>query len=297
MRFGMSGCFLPADMNDVTPDMCRRVRSLGFSGIFTRFSANPPRVTPRHLAQRVRDVLAGEGVRMYQSTGYWQNLVTPDESARKGAVTTVQAALRLAGWLGARGIDTGPGSMAGTVGDHGSMWWPHPLNWTAESRRQLVKTLKECAPAAQDAGVYLSLEGAQTVTLDSALVTREVLDEVGSPWVRSDYDAANWLTLKTVYDSAAAIEHDFDVLGGHIVSCHAKDAWPVNHLNVRVDQGCPGKGRVDFRTLFNRMEALSPDYPVIAEGNSTEELPQVSALFHGIARELGITIRGADDHG
>jgi hypothetical protein len=45
------------------------------------------------------------------------------------------------------------------------------------------------------------------------------------------------------------------------------------------------------------MEALSPDYPVIAEGNSTEELPQVSALFHGIARELGITIRGADDHG
>lgn len=289
----MSGCFLPADMNDVTPEMCRRVRELGFSGIFTRFSANHPLETPRPVAQRVRDVLAGEGVRMYQATGFWQNMVTPDESARAEAVRTIQAALRLAGWLGARGIDTGPGSMAGTPGNHSSMWWPHPDNWTAVARRQLVKTLKECAPAAEDAGVYLSLEGAQTVTLDSAAVTREALDEVGSPWVRSDYDAANWLTLKTVYDATAAINADFDALGGHVVSCHAKDAWPMQHLNVRVDQGCPGRGKVDFQALFRRMEALSPDYPVIAEGNTTEELPQVSALFHGLARELGIAILDA----
>lgn len=286
----MCGCFLPVDMNDVTPEMCRRVRDLGFSGIFTRFSANHPLHTPQHMAQRARDVMAGEGIRLYQATGFWQNMVHPDESARADAVRVIQAALRLAGWLGARGIDTGPGSMAGTVGDHSSMWWPHPDNWTAASRRQLVKTLKECAKAAEDAGVYLSLEGAQTVTLDSADVTAEVLDEVDSPWVRSDYDSANWLTLKTVYDTTSAINHDFDVLGRHIVSCHAKDAWPVNHLNVRVDQGCPGKGKVDFKTLFRRIEALSPEYPVIAEGNTTEELPQVSKLFHDIAKELNITV-------
>lgn len=290
MRFGMCGCFLPADMNDLTPAMCRRVRELGFSGIFTRFSANHPLHTPQHMAQRARDVLAGEGIRLYQATGFWQNMVHPDENARAEAVKVIQVALRLAGWLGARGIDTGPGSMAGTVGDHGSMWWPHPVNWTAISRRQLVKTLKECAKAAEDAGVFLSLEGAQTVTLDCAEVTREVLDEVDSPWVRSDYDSANWLTLKTVYDTADAINSDFDMLGKHIVSCHAKDAWPVNHLNVRVDQGCPGKGKVDFKTLFTRIEALSPEYPVIAEGNTTEELPQVSRLFHGTARELNITV-------
>ena len=39
-----------------------------------------------------------------------------------------------------------------------------------------------------------------------------------------------------------------------------------------------------------RMEALSPGYPVIAEGNTTDELPQVSALFHDTARALGITV-------
>jgi hypothetical protein len=47
---------------------------------------------------------------------------------------------------------------------------------------------------------------------------------------------------------------------------------------------------MDFKTLFRRMETLSPEYPVIAEGPGTEDLPAVSALFHDTARELGIKV-------
>ena len=285
MRFGMSGCFLPANMDDLTPEMCRRVRALGFSGIFTRFRDNHPLDTPKAKADRVRQMMAGEGVRMYQCTGFWQNLVTPDEMQRRESVRVLQGALRLAGWLGARGIDTGPGSM-----NPDGPWFPHPDNWTLSARKQLVKSLKEAAPAAQDAGVYLSLEAHQLVTLESAEITREVLDEVGSPWVKNDYDSANWITLKTVFDTAAAVNHHFDVLGDRITSCHAKDIWVENRLALHLQDGCPGKGRMDFRTLFRRMEALSPENPVIAEGNSTEELPEVSALFHDTAGELGIRV-------
>src|SRR5204862_3801554 len=98
MRFGMSGAFLPEDMDDLTPELCRRVRDLGFSGIFTRFKKNDPHTTPRAKADRVRKLLADEGLALFQATGYWQNLVTPDESARKESARTVQAALRLTGW-------------------------------------------------------------------------------------------------------------------------------------------------------------------------------------------------------
>ncbi len=285
MRFGMCSCFLPDSMRGLTPELCRRVRALGFSGIFTRFRADDPHTTPRAEAERARQLLADEGVRMFQATGYWQCLVTSDENTRRDAVRTVQAALRLAGWLGARGIDTGPGSH-----NPDGPWLAHPANWTLESRRQLVKSLQECAPAAEDAGVFLSLEGHQLVTLASAQVTRAVLDEVNSPWVRCDYDSANWITLQTLYDTAAALNHDFDTLGGHIVSCHAKDAWIEPRHILHLQDGAPGRGLVDFRTLFRRMEALSPDYPVIAEGNTTEELPAVSALFHRLARELNLTV-------
>ncbi|MCL4507030.1 MAG: sugar phosphate isomerase/epimerase [Chloroflexi bacterium] len=285
MRLGMSGCFLPDDMDAVTPEMCGRVRQLGFSGIFTRFRRNNPNDTPKAKADRLRQVLADNGVRLYQATGFWQNLVTPDETLRREGVKTVQAALRLAGWMGARGIDTGPGSM-NTAGP----WFPHPDNWTTVSRAQLVKSLKECAHAAEDSGVYLSLEGHQLVVLESAEVTRDILAEVNSPWVRSDYDSANWITRETVYNTGAAVNHHFDVLGKYIVSCHAKDIWIENRLALHLHDGCPGKGLMDFRTLFRRMEALDSSYPVIAEGNTTDELPQVSALFHTVADELGIKL-------
>lgn len=290
MRFGMSGCFLPDDMNNLNAEMCQRVRSLGFSGIFTRFRKNDPRTTSKAEAQRVRDLLAGEGIRMYQATGFWQNMVTPDETQRKEAVRTVQAALRLAGWMGARGIDTGPGSM-----NPDGPWFPHPDNWTETSRRQLVKTLNECKQAAEDAGVFLSLESHQLVTLKTPEITKEILDEVNSPWVRCDYDSANWITLETVYDTTGALNHHFDLLGKHMVSCHAKDIWIENRLTLHLQDGCPGKGLMDFKTLFRRMEALDPDYPVISEGNSTEELPFVSELFHKTANELGIRVLDVND--
>ncbi|MBI1297601.1 TIM barrel protein [bacterium] len=285
MRFGMSGCFLPADMDDVTPAMCRRVRELGFSGIFTRFRANDPHTTPKEKAQRLRSLLADEGVKLYQSTGYWQNMITPDETARQEAASTVRAALQLAGWMGARGIDTGPGSM-----NPAGPWYPHPDNWTASARRQLVKTLKECVSAAEDAGVFLSLESHQLVTLKTPEITLEILDEIDSPWVRCDYDSANWITLETVFDTTSALNHHFDLLGRHIVSAHAKDIWIENKLAVHLQDGCPGKGNMDFKTLFRRIEALSPDYPVIAEGNSTEELPAVARLFHETAQALEIKV-------
>jgi sugar phosphate isomerase/epimerase len=277
-------------MNEMTPEICRQVRALGFSGIFTRFRANDPHGTPLHQAERLRKLLADEGLRLFQVTGYWQNLVTNDETARREGVRTLRAALRLAGAMGARGIDTGPGSM-----NPDGPWFPHPANYTFEARHQLVKSLKECASAAEDNGVYLSLEGHQLVTLSSAEVTKEILDEVGSPWVRSDYDSANWITLNTLFDTGPAIEHMFDVLGDHIVSCHAKDIWVENRLTLHLQDGCPGKGLLDFGTLFLRMEGLNPDYPVIAEGNSTEELPQVSELFHRLASELDIRVLDADE--
>ena len=286
MRLGLNGCFLPTDMKDITPALCQRVRDFGFSGIFTRFSKNNPHETPQHAAERVRLVLQDNGLRMYQATGFWQNLVTPDEGQRSESVKTLQAAIRLAGWMGSRGIDTGPGSM-----NPRGPWFPHPDNWTASARTQLVKSLKECAPVAEDCDVLLSMEGHQLVTLESAEITAEILDEVGSKWVTSDYDSANWITLKEAYDTTSAINRHFDVLGKHIVSCHAKDIWAEDKLAVHLQDGCPGKGNMDFRTVLRRMDALSPDYPILPEGCTTEELPEVVALFRGLAQELGLEIR------
>ena len=285
MRFGMSGTFLPGNMDDFTPEIARKVKSFGFSGVFTRFRENDPFETTTAQCYRVRDVLADEGIRMYQTTGYWQCLIHPDEAERKKAVRTVQEALRVAGDIGARGIDTGPGSM-----DPTGPWNPHPENWSQRSRDQLIKSLRECAKAAADNQVYLSLEGHQLVVLENEEVTKEILDAVDSPWVRSDLDPANWVTLKTVYWTGEYIDRIFDTLGQHIVSGHAKDVTLTNAHTLHLPTCAAGKGMLDFETYIRRMDALDPEYPLIVEGAQESELPEVSDLLHRTAAELGIQV-------
>ncbi|MGH2350291.1 MAG: sugar phosphate isomerase/epimerase family protein [Chloroflexota bacterium] len=269
----------------MSPAFGQEVKELGYSGVFCRFRENDPFTTTRAQCERAKAVLADAGVELYQVTGYWQCLVHPDESRRSEAVKTLQAALKIAGWLGARGIDTGPGSL-----NPRGPWFPHPDNWTAVARRQLIRSLRECAPAAEDAGVYLSLEAHQLVTLQTPEITRDVLDAVDSPWVRSDLDAANWITLQTAFDTGPAIDHMFDVLGGHIVSGHAKDSRIQDRLTIHIDACSPGTGNLDFKTYLRRMEALDPTYPLIVEGASYEQWPAAAEFLHRTAQELGIRV-------
>ena len=285
MRFGMCGAFLPGNMDNFTPEIAERVKSLGFSGVFTRFSQNDPFDTSPAQCHRLRDLLADQGLHLYQVTGYWQPLMSPDESLRREAVRTLQAAVRIAHQLGARGIDTGPGSMSPD-----GPWMPHGDNWNPEVKDQLIKSLRECAQTAEDHGIYISLEGHQVVVLDNAETTREVLDAVDSHWVRSDLDPANWITLKTVFDTGTAIDEMFDTLGNHIVSGHAKDiSINPSHI-IHMPTNAPGTGQLDFATYIRRLEALDPTYPLIVEGASAEQLPATSQFLNQTAADLGIAV-------
>lgn len=159
MRLGISGAFLPERMDELTVAHARRVRELGCSGVFTRFTEADPLTVPEVRCRRVRDLLEAEGVTMFQATGYRPALVHPDEPARRDACRTLCAGLRIAGRLGARAIDTGPGSLSPR-----GPWFPHPYNYTREAREQLVKSLREGARAAEEYGVLLCAEGHQLVT-------------------------------------------------------------------------------------------------------------------------------------
>jgi sugar phosphate isomerase/epimerase len=285
MRFGVSGDLIPRDMDEITPALTERVRALGFSGIFSRFGANDPHTTTEAQCHRVRAILDEAGLVMYQCTGYWQCLIHPDEAQRREAVRTLQAALRVAGWLGARGIDTGPGSM-----NPRGPWFPHPDNWTPWAHENLVKSLKECAPVAEECGVLLSLEGHQLVTLDTAETMRAVLDEVTSPMVKCDFDPVNWITLQTVFATGPAIAAMVATLGPQIVSAHAKDVAVRDHLVVRIDNIAAGTGILDYPTFLRLIEDLDPSYPVIVEAAAIDELPAVSEFLHRTAQECGITV-------
>lgn len=285
MRFGMSGAFLPSSMDDFTPEMAVRIRDLGYSGCFTRFTDDPFTTAPAR-ANRVRDLLADHGLRMYQAIGYRPPLIHPDETVRAQASRTLAAAVRLTKELGCRGTHTGPGSL-----NPRGAWFPHPYNWTQQARDQLVKSLREVAPVAEECETFIGMEGHLLVTLDSAETMAEVLRAVDSPFVRCDLDPVNWMTRETVYNSGPAIEHMADVLAEFIIGGHAKDVQIEDRLVLHLSECAAGTGLLDWDAFLPRIEALDPEAPLVVEHCTTEELGPISEFLHAKAAELGITVR------
>ncbi|HEX2033350.1 MAG TPA: sugar phosphate isomerase/epimerase family protein [Chloroflexota bacterium] len=284
MRFGMSGAFLPARMDDFTAETAQRIRDLGFSGCFTRFTDDPFE-TPPAKAHRVRDLLAEYGLRMYQAIGYRPPLIHPDEAVRREAVKVLSAAVRLTKELGCRGTHTGPGSLSPR-----GAWSPHPYNWTAQAKDQLIKSLREVAPVAEECGVYLGMEGHVLVTLNSAATMAEVLGAVDSPMVRCDLDPVNWITHETVYHTGPAVEAMADTLQGFIIGGHAKDVTIEDRLVIHVSECAAGTGLLDYETFLRRIEALDPEFPLVVEHCTSEELPRISEFLHHKAAALGIEV-------
>ena len=226
MRLGMSGAFLPAKMDDFSVEIAQRIRDLGFSGCFTRFT-DDPFTTPAAKANRVRDLLADHGLRMYQAIGYRPPLIHPDEAVRRQAVKVLGAAVRLTKELGCRGTHTGPGSL-----NPRGAWFPHPYNWTAQARDQLVKSLREVAPVA------------------------EVLRAVDSPMIRCDLDPVNWITKETVYDTGAAITRMADTLGDLVIGGHAKDVIIEDRLVLHLSEVPAGAGLLDWDVFTAKHRAV-----------------------------------------
>ena len=285
MRLGMSGAFLPARMDDFSAETAERIRDLGFSGCFTRFT-DDPFTTPAAKANRVRDLLADHGLRMYQAIGYRPPLIHPDEAVRSQAVKVLAAAVRLTKELGCRGTHTGPGSL-----NPRGAWFPHPYNWTQQARDQLIKSLREVAPVAEDCGVFVGMEGHVLVTLDSAATMAEVLRAVDSPMVRCDLDPVNWITRETVYDTGAAIAHMADTLGDLVIGGHAKDVIVEDRLVLHISEVPAGAGLLDWDVFLPRIEGLDPEFPLLVEHCTSDDLPGISTFLHHKARELGIAIK------
>ena len=284
MRLGMSGAFLPTKIDDFTAETCRRIRELGFSGCFTRFTDNPLQ-TPHAQVHRVRDLMQDEGVQMYQAIGYRPPLHHPDDTIRKEAVKLLGAAVRLNAALGARGTHTGPGSL-----NPKGAWFPHPYNWTQQAKDQLIKSLREVAPVVEDAGIYIGMEGHVLVTLNSAETMREVLAAVDSPMVKCDLDPVNWITLETVYDTGPAVREMARALEGFIIGGHSKDVMIEDKLVTHISECPTGLGLLDYDAFLPLIESIDTEFPLLVEHCSTEDLPRISAYLHAKCADLGIPI-------
>ncbi len=286
MRLGVSGGPVTRDTAEVNDQLAARIAGMGFTGVVTHFLGSAATFPAAEL-HRVRDVLADHGIRVVQSWGWQQPLVAPDETVRRGAAQTLRHAVRVAADLGAAMVMTGPGSL----NPRGS-WWPHPGNHTPATEDALVRTLQETLPACEAYGMPICLECHVTSVLDSPARVRQVIERVGSPWIKANFDAVNFIPdIQTAFNNRRLLDDLFDQLGPHFAAAHLKDVYVEDRHVVHISETVPGDGILDWNRTLTGFEALLPDGYAIVEHLPESLVPRAAQFVREKAAQLGITIR------
>jgi sugar phosphate isomerase/epimerase len=281
MRPGVVG-FLPGNPAQITAEHARRVREHGFTGASVMLG-QPDQVDTAAL-DNARTVLAGEGVRVCQSNARYPALVHPDPATRAEGVRLAQAACRAAKRLDAVYQLIRPGSL-NAAGD----WRPHRDNHTPETRDRLIDSLRHVCSVAEGEGVTIGLECHVISPLDSPRTVREVIEAVGSPALKYNADAVNFVgSFEDAYNTPRVLERIFGELGLHVVSAHVKDVCLGDRLVVHIDECVPGEGIFDLVTFMRLYEQHNPEGYAIIEHLPDAKIPQAKAGVDAALQAAGI---------
>ena len=288
LRLGLAQGLLPADPDDLTPDLAARIRGLGVSALLTHFQV-PPAALRGRRGRRLAAVLRDENLKIGQYAGLRPTLVSQDGARRRQSVDAVGEFLRTASFLGAGMVVTGCGSHHP---DH--PYGPARENHSQQSRDLLVASLTELAGRASDAGTVLAVEAHCLTTLDTPETVRLILDAVDSPWVRVNFDPVNFLgSLPAVYESGATIRHAAEVLGPRLApAAHVKDVVLQPDLVLHIAEAVPGEGLFDLPAMLDVCRRMLPQPATLfvehlGPDDAARAIAHVTRVAAGLGLELG----------
>jgi len=224
---------------------------LGVSVIGTHLGPTPEDVLP-HAAE-VRARMEGWGIKIVQATGYNPVLVGDDPARRADDLARLTRSFAVARALGSPMVLTGCGSYHPT-----HHYGPHPRNHSAAARELMVEFLRQAAPRAEDQGVVLALECHMITALDTPAHIREVIDAVGSPALKANFDPVNLLSdVDKVFNSGPEMDAMLAELGPRYHwTAHAKDVLIEPRLALHLEETVCGDGLLDWAAYLRCAERL-----------------------------------------
>ena len=228
-------------------------------------------MTPEKIEEIKKDA-KDAGIELYSlasGLGWSFSLVSDDEKERELAKTYVKKQLEIAAALGCDTILVVPGH---TGVDFAPDLGVVPYD-VAYMRSQ--DAMRELAPYAEKAGVYLGVENVWNKFLLSPLEMKNFIDEVGSPYIQSYFDVGN--VLVNSYP-----EHWINILGSRIKKVHFKDfKRSIGNLDAFCDILA---GDVDYKAVMAAFKNVGYDNWVTAEvgpyqTDNTVQLKHTSAAM------------------
>jgi L-ribulose-5-phosphate 3-epimerase len=195
--------------NHSVPDALRLFRRAGLDAaevIYQNDYASGLGILDAAAALEAARVADGEGIPIIGLTPYTTAINATDEADRQNAVDELRSAIDTAHTVGATRIRVYAGAWQPGQAGHAEHW------------AQLVRSLRDLAVPARDAGVILCAENHFGTMTQSARDTAALVREVDSPSVRVLYDQAN---LTFAHDES--IDEAFEIQGDLIGHVHVKD--------------------------------------------------------------------------
>jgi sugar phosphate isomerase/epimerase len=281
VRSGVVG-YLPSHPREITPHLPALLRAQGFTGVTV--IVPDPLEAQQEEYERAGAILRDGGIAVAQANPRYEMLVQLDNDRRALGIRQLQAACRCAAWLQAGTIYVRPGSL-----NPAGPWCPYPGNTSLRTLLRLIAALQQVAPAAEDVGIPLALEGASTSPLDTPERVRDVIEAVGSPALRFNADPVNFVrSLDELYDTTSLIDRLFDCCGRYTVCGHAKDITVDNALPVRMRE-CPlGTGLFDQETYLRRFERCCVDGFMLIEHLPDEQIPAAKQQLDQVVEQAGL---------
>lgn len=220
--------------------------------------------------------------------GAWSNPIHPDPREKEKAVAHCIEHLRLADAIGAN-------CCVNIAGSKDAARWdgPHPDNFTQETFREIVESVRAIIDAAKPKRTFYTLEPMPWVFPDTADSYVELIRAVDRDRFAVHIDMVNVIrTPRDYYRSADVIGEWFSKLGPYIKSCHAKDSALEVRFTSHLSESPPGQGGLDYGAYLRAVEAVSTDLPLIMEHLDTEaEYDAPAAYIRACAQREGIPIK------
>ncbi len=239
----------------------------------------PPCWDPASLARAERRAIAGAFSQRGISVavlGCYINPVHPNPAARAAGLERFAHHLRTAGDFNCPVVGTETGSIDPDCNYHPDTALESTYLTLVESVRGLARIAEE------NGGVTVGIEPvADTHTISTALLMKQLLDDVDSPAIGVIFDPVNMVPDSGVLEQEQIMDACFAAFGSRIVAVHAKDyRIEQDGRGLRKVHPLPaGTGRMDWPGFFRRLQAAGKqDVPVLLENAGPAEAP--GAIAH-----------------